>query len=31
MVKFVALYIMENLPDHEREPDLYEAHSDGDD
>lgn len=25
MVCFVANYIFENLPDHEREPDLYDA------
>lgn len=25
-VKFVALYILENLPQHEREPDMYDSH-----
>ena len=28
-VKFVGLYIMENLPYHEREPDLYESSESG--
>ena len=29
-VKFVALYLLENLPQHEKEPDLYEANDESD-
>ena len=29
MVKFVAFYLQNNLPDHEREPELYNGSSDG--
>ena len=31
MVKFVAFYLQDNLPQQEREPDLYNPHSDNDD
>lgn len=29
-IKFVALYLLENLPENEREPDLYDANDDAD-
>jgi hypothetical protein len=31
MTRFVALYLLENLPAHEKEHDLYEANSEGED
>jgi hypothetical protein len=30
-VKFVAMYLLENLPQHEREPDLYDSSDSKDD
>ena len=30
-IRFVALYLLENLPQHEKEPDLYDPHDEKED